>query len=181
MPKAVKHEGETRGGVEIAPPEVDEQLAGLQSIQIGALEKALRPIKATVVYLGTNPNMSVCLPGSVDVVAASDDGEFPEVRTPLEEGGNSSYDFRRLDSRQRPILERQFKGPQSHLRGRPCVVIDHPIHLYEIYKRQGQDGSKEFEILAGPAAQLELTAFFLDRARVNKMAAREHELVTKEG
>lgn len=180
MPKAVSREGESRGAVGVAEP--DESLGVLeQPIELGALEKALRPIKATVVYLGTNPNMSVAFPGVVDIVKASEDGVFPEIRTPLEEGGNSSYDFRRLDERRRPIVERQYQGPKSHLVGKPCLVIDHPVHLYELFMRQSADGSKEFVVLGGPKVQAELTQFFFDRARVNKRAAREHELVTKEG
>jgi len=177
MPVKVDREGATRRAPAVV--ESDEQLGALEPIRLGALERALRPIPAIVVYLGTNPNMSVAFPGVVDVVAAVDG--FPEIRTPLEEGGNSSYDFRRLDARMRPIVERQYKGPEAHLAGKPSLPIDHPIHLYELFIKQAPDGGQEFEVLARPKYQDELKNFFLDRAKVNKTRARATEIVTKEG
>ena len=133
-PKAVRDPDTMKEGAPFTPAE-DE-------LVLEPVTKKFRPefhsVQARVVYIGANVNMSVYMPGSLDM-RVDDDGNTLWV--PSGEGA-TTYDFRRIDSKGRLIKERLTSDKKV------WCLCRNIAHLVEFLNRTDAEGSHVFEIRA---------------------------------
>lgn len=100
------------------------------------MAEELRPIAATVVYLGPKANEVVSLLGRVTVGGQGERSCSPD--------GISLYDFsRELSGR---LMPTELPPRMAHLAGRPFCHVEHPEHLWRFFRRSS-GGQLEFAVI----------------------------------
>lgn len=154
--------------------EVAEQEVGLSE----SLQTPEKPVvDAKVVYLGSNPKMSLSLKGRLVVETA---GNGKQIRTPTR-AGREHYDFASTGSDGELIEGRTMppNHPLIEVRGRPFCGCAHPDHLFE-FSQQRDPATKQplFRIVASAQNMSLIQEYVQAKLRVKKSADRTMELVT---
>lgn len=166
-PEARAH-AEHAARVPIADDDADIPLDDLTLVDDKDIEMSMPLIeRARVIYTGNNPKRSQALRGWMVTESWEVEPAEPEVKdaqgrvvtpgrpaqvesskTPTMETNITSYDFSKLDSRNK-ILTSRLMPRTAHPRvaGKVWHLCEHPEHLRLFKRWKGPDGQPEFEVL----------------------------------
>lgn len=127
----------------------------------------IRPIvKVKVVYLGSDPRMSLALSGSIleERFGTTEDGK-PRVRRSITDTGNTPYDFMATD--ELGEIEEIRRMPQDHpiheVRGKVFSYCEHPDHLYDFRRMRDPNKQLMFTLVGPDREAMQLLADYFER------------------
>lgn len=111
------------------------------SAQVVAPTKPI--VSAKIIYLGANPAKSITLVGGIHTQTIG----TRTVKSIVDDGVTSVYDFSSLDAVGRPIESRLMPAAApDDVRRRPFLIVEHPEHIRHFLRLRDGSNQPEFRV-----------------------------------